>query len=102
MSEHQRPARGKPQGRPAGKGKPAGKGHAKPTAKGKPQGKGKPHGNMPQGKGRPARRDDWKRPSDKQGPRTKDQERYDGPELPEEITGAELDRSISAQLKGLP
>ena len=27
---------------------------------------------------------------------------YDGPPLPEEITGAELDRSVAAQLKGLP
>jgi len=30
------------------------------------------------------------------------QEVYDGPPLPEEITGAELDRSVSGQLKGLP
>lgn len=54
---------------------------------------------------RPARAGDWKRPKDSQGgasPRTKDQQEYDGPELPEDITGAELDRSISAQLKGLP
>lgn len=27
---------------------------------------------------------------------------YDGPDLPEDITGAELDRAIGAQLKGLP
>jgi tetratricopeptide (TPR) repeat protein len=27
---------------------------------------------------------------------------YDGPPLPEDITGAELDRSVSGQLKGLP
>ena len=31
-----------------------------------------------------------------------DQTRYDGPELPPEITGAELDRNIAAQLRGLP
>lgn len=31
-----------------------------------------------------------------------DQEVYDGPDLPDEITGKELDRAISAQLKGLP
>jgi tetratricopeptide (TPR) repeat protein len=37
-----------------------------------------------------------------QGDRTEQQERYDGPPLPEEITGRELDRSISGQLKGLP
>ena len=34
--------------------------------------------------------------------RTEDQARYDGPEIPEEITGRELDRSVTAQLKGLP
>jgi tetratricopeptide (TPR) repeat protein len=51
---------------------------------------------------RPGRKSDWKRPADKQGTRTDDQARYDGPELPAEITGKELDRSIHAQLKGLP
>jgi len=35
-------------------------------------------------------------------PRTEDQARYDGPPIPEEITGRELDRSVAAQLKGLP
>ncbi len=35
-------------------------------------------------------------------PRTEEQARYDGPPLPEEITGKELDRNIAAQLKGLP
>ena len=35
-------------------------------------------------------------------PRTESQERYDGPEIPEEITGKELDRAVAAQLKGLP
>lgn len=48
------------------------------------------------------RRGDWKRPADEQGPRTADQAVYDGPPLPEEVTGRELDRAISAQLKGLP
>lgn len=51
---------------------------------------------------RPGRQNDWKRPADKQADRTAEQERYDGPELPEDITGRELDRSVSAQLKGLP
>lgn len=54
------------------------------------------------GADRPARKSDWKRPTDEQGPRSVEQSRYDGPELPEEITGAELDRAITAQLKGLP
>lgn len=34
--------------------------------------------------------------------RTRDQQRYDGPPIPEEITGNELDRSIQAQLRSLP
>ena len=41
-------------------------------------------------------------PTDKQADRTADQAKYDGPDLPEEITGRELDRSVAAQLKGLP
>jgi len=34
--------------------------------------------------------------------RTADQAAYDGPDLPLEITGKELDRSVANQLKGLP
>jgi tetratricopeptide (TPR) repeat protein len=34
--------------------------------------------------------------------RTESQQRYDGPPIPEEITGRELDRSVQAQLKSLP
>ena len=34
--------------------------------------------------------------------RTQSQARYDGPPLPEEITGKELDRSMQGQLKSLP
>ncbi|GAA1933448.1 hypothetical protein GCM10009797_28680 [Nocardioides hwasunensis] len=34
--------------------------------------------------------------------RTADQAAYDGPDLPEGVTGAELDRGVRAQLKGLP
>jgi tetratricopeptide (TPR) repeat protein len=51
---------------------------------------------------RPTRKGDWSRPAAEQGDRSEQQERYDGPPLPEEITGRELDRSISGQLKGLP
>ncbi|MDN4173881.1 tetratricopeptide repeat protein [Nocardioides sp. SOB77] len=51
---------------------------------------------------RPGRKQDWKRPADKQADRTEEQARYDGPDLPADITGKELDRSITAQLKGLP
>jgi hypothetical protein len=58
------------------------------------------------GDGRPSsrggQRRDWKRPADQQVPRSEEQARYDGPPIPEEITGRELDRSVSGQLKGLP
>ena len=39
---------------------------------------------------------------EKEAPRSADQAVYDGPELPEDITGKELDRAVMAQLKGLP
>jgi len=34
--------------------------------------------------------------------RSESQQRYDGPEIPEHITGKELDRSIASQLRSLP
>ena len=34
--------------------------------------------------------------------RTEDQQRYDGPPIPEDITGRELDKNLAAQLRGLP
>ena len=51
---------------------------------------------------RAPRKGDWSRPKEEQQPRNVDQATYDGPPIPEDITGAELDRSISGQLKGLP
>jgi tetratricopeptide (TPR) repeat protein len=42
------------------------------------------------------------RPRSEPRERTADQAAYDGPDLPENITGAELDRGVRAQLKGLP
>jgi tetratricopeptide (TPR) repeat protein len=51
---------------------------------------------------KPQQRRDWKRPAEKERPRTADQSAYDGPDLPADITGKELDRSVAAQLKGLP
>ena len=123
MPENRRPQRGtgkpsgarkttgKPTGKSSGKpsGKPTGKTSGKPAAKtsGKPAGKGAPKGTRggpPQRGGRTADRRGGQadaRRSDK-APRTKDQAEYDGPDLPEGITGAELDRAVSAQLKGLP
>jgi tetratricopeptide (TPR) repeat protein len=52
--------------------------------------------------GRPARKGDWRRPVDEHVARTTDQAKYDGPPLPEDVTGKELDRAVAAQLKGLP
>jgi len=68
---------------------------------GKPRG-GKPRGDQARGGKRPPRKNDWSRPADKQVPRTEQQAQYDGPPLPEEITGKELDRAVAGQLKGLP
>jgi tetratricopeptide (TPR) repeat protein len=76
--------------------KPAGK---KPAGKGAPTRAPKSgRGGAPQRGGRPQER---RRPPEPAA-RTKEQAAYDGPDLPENITGAELDRSVSAQLKGLP
>ncbi len=78
-------------------------------ARGGARGGGRPSGprrggesSSRSGGGRPGRKNDWKRPADQQGPRTTDQAKYDGPDLPEEITGRELDRNVTGQLKGLP
>lgn len=121
MPENRRPQR--PAGKKPTAGKPARGGAGKPTGKptGKTSGKPASRGGKPAGKGAsdrqgrggrsedrrsdrgPDRRSD-RRP-DRREPkpeRTKDQAAYDGPDLPEEVTGKELDRSITQQLKGLP
>ncbi len=51
---------------------------------------------------RAPRTGDWSRPREEQRPRNESQAVYDGPPIPENITGGELDRSVSGQLKGLP
>ena len=91
-------SRGKPESRG---GKPDSRG-GKPDSRG---GKPDARGGRPAragGGGRPARKGDWSRPADRQQERSADQSRYDGPPIPDHITGRELDRSVSAQLKGLP
>ena len=89
------PQSGARKGAPKRAGKPASKPAGDRAGRGKDdRASGRPS--------RPRRKDDWKRPPQKQVPRTKEQASYDGPELPPGITGAELDRSISSQLKGLP
>jgi len=101
MAEDRRSQRpGGTQGRsggPAGRGR----GDAKGADRGARGGSGKARGGQKPAS-RSGRRDDWKRPTDKQADRTAEQAKYDGPDLPEEITGRELDRSVAAQLKGLP
>jgi tetratricopeptide (TPR) repeat protein len=86
-----RQAPGSGRGRPDGRGAGAGAG----------AGKGRPERSAPTGADRPYnrdRRDDRRTDAE----RTADQQRYDGPEIPEAITGKELDRSVLGQLKSLP
>ncbi len=59
-------------------------------------GRGK-DGGQPRG-----RRDFSRTRRDDSASRTEDQERYDGPPIPEHVTGKELDRSVLAQLQSLP
>ncbi len=86
MAEGNRPAGGRSG---AGAGRPQGQRGGKP-ARG--------------GAGRPERGGDRRPPRERRDDvaRTEDQQRYDGPDLPEHITGKELDRSVVAQLKSLP
>ncbi len=44
----------------------------------------------------------WRRDELPEVKRTAVQAEYDGPEIPEDITGSELDKSVMAQLKSLP
>ena len=106
-----RPAGGKP-GAPRG-GKPEGRGGKPAGRSGKPDARdsrdarggrsdsrgGKPDARGGKPRGRGGRAFSQREP---RGERTADQAVYDGPELPPEITGAELDRSVTAHLKGLP
>jgi len=132
VSEDRRGSSGRSGGRPSGgqgggpgKGRPSSSGGSKPAAGGRGGERGgERSGNFraenkrsddKRGPGRtdrpdrdrrtgdrPARKTDWKRPAEDQRPRTVEQSVYDGPDLPEHITGQELDRSITGQLKGLP
>ncbi|MCW2739383.1 tetratricopeptide repeat protein [Nocardioides sp.] len=89
-------ARGGPAGDSRGRGSrdDASRGKGAPARGGYQGGKGgKPSGSAPQ-RGFRGRTEEK--------PRTVDQAEYDGPDLPEYITGAELDRGVRAQLKGLP
>ena len=106
MPENRRPQR--PAGKKTAAGRssaPAGRGTGKGAGTGGGKGAGKPAAGRPQRGGQDRRQPD-RQPDRRSAPdraeRTKDQAAYDGPDLPEGITGAELDRSVTAQLKGLP
>lgn len=90
-----------PRKKPGGTQKPGGN-RQSPGAPSSRRGQGR--SSRPAAKGerrefsRP-RRDDRDR---ERAPRTEEQQRYDGPPIPEDITGRELDRNLASQLKSLP
>ena len=85
----------RPTGQGRGPGAPSGTGRRRSSDDRRPSGD-----RRSSTQGRPERRQE-RRPRT-EAERTADQERYDGPPLPEDVTGKELDRSVTAQLKGLP
>lgn len=112
MAEQRRPR--KPAGEQRGGGRPgarsgAGKSGAEKSGAGK-SGAGKSGGRSGGGSGDRSGGRAWSRDRGPQRgdrreesrPRTQEQQRYDGPEIPEHITGKELDRSVHAQLASLP
>lgn len=98
-----RPSSGGSSGSPRGRG---GAGGSKPSGErgrgrdADPRRAGDQRGGDRRGSSRGGPRDRGGR--DERGPRTADQAVYDGPDLPEDITGKELDRAVANQLKGLP
>ena len=107
---NQRPTGARPSGgRPTGGGRPS----SSRSSEGRPErgGRSDSRGDRDSRGGRGGQSRDRKsgprgagsgRPVEKEAPRSADQAVYDGPELPDDITGKELDRSVIAQLKGLP
>lgn len=83
------------------RGKPAGRSGAGRTAAGGSTSRRGSDGargaaaSRPRDAGRPDRRE-------RDAERTSEQQRYDGPPIPEAITGRELDRDLAAQLRSLP
>ncbi|NYJ00959.1 tetratricopeptide (TPR) repeat protein [Nocardioides thalensis] len=101
-----KPARGRaPQGDGRSTGRPE---RGKSSRDGRPERGGKPgqrDGKPGQRGGKPAQRRapgrDARERGEK-GPRTKEQELYDGPPLPDDVTGSELAPDVRSQLRGLP
>ena len=88
MAEERRGARGTSSG-----GRPQGRGGKDRATSGGSKGGSRGGAGGGARSGGSGRRSDWQRPDDKRDvPRTVEQSVYDGPELPEEITGGELDR----------
>lgn len=114
MAEQRRPGR---DGAPKREGRPAREG-SRGTSSSREGGRGSRTGNSRDAgrsggrdSGRDAGKRDFSRPRrddkrvdrrDRDEVRSEDQARYDGPELPEEITGKEIDRGVASQLKSLP
>ncbi|GAA3823137.1 tetratricopeptide repeat protein [Nocardioides panacisoli] len=79
------------------------------ASRGKPTSGRKPSSGKPSSGRKPSTdrrsggpRRDERAPRREQGPRTRDQEVYDGPPLPDSITGKELAPDVRAQLRSLP
>jgi hypothetical protein len=90
-----------PKGAAKGPGKGSGKGPAKAAGGKGPAKGGKGASYTKSGSDRGSAWSGERRSTERE-PRTADQVAYDGPDLPEEITGKEIDRSVANQLKGLP
>ncbi len=103
MPEDRQPRkpRGSASGRPSRSGGGA-RSSDGPRGGGRQGGRGGPSGGGRGGSREYSRPRREERPGDRGADRTESQARYDGPEIPEEITGKELDRSIQAQLASLP
>lgn len=87
-------------------GRRAGSGGGRPTTGGRqggrPERRSGPAGGSARAGERRERRSEPDKRSTERRERTVSQAEYDGPELPADVSGAELDRAVSAQLKGLP
>lgn len=78
-----------------------GRGPAEPRGRGRDQGRGQGRGPR-RGPARDRAPDRGAARRSESGDRSAEQARYDGPPLPEDVTGRELDRAVAGQLKGLP
>ena len=99
---HNQPRRGRGGGPGAGRGGDGGQGGPR---RGDRAGSGQTRRSPQGGRGRPSgssTRQAGDRGEQRGQSRSAAQQRYDGPAIPEQITGRELDRSVLAQLKSLP